>query len=92
MAVRTLSFEMDEADIFEIEEIAKLYNISMSDLINTAVKEYLATLQSDPFYRLTMNMQEASAEESDEILSQINSLTDDDLTIVSSKKFIAQEC
>ena len=46
-------------------------------------------LQNDPFYRLTANVEEASEKESAEILSELDELTDDDLTISSKKSFEA---
>jgi hypothetical protein len=44
-------------------------------------------MKKDPYYRLTVNVQEASEEESENIMSEINEMTDDDLTIVSTKQF-----
>ena len=45
---------------------------------------------SDPFYRLLVNVQDAEEEESEEILSEINRLSDDDLEISSSKTFLLE--
>ncbi len=87
MAVKALNFKMDEADIRDIKDVAGVYHMSVTDLIKNALKEYISELKKDPFYRLTKNIQEASVEESDEILKEIGNLSDDDLTIVSSKRF-----
>lgn len=43
------------------------------------------------FYRLTVNVEDANPEETVEILSAIEALSDDDLKIVSSKEFHVQE-
>ena len=89
MAVKAMNFKMEEADIRDMKAVAGVYNMSVTDLIKNAVKQYITELKKDPFYRLTTNIQEASAEESKEILGEIDGLTDDDLTIASVKRFNA---
>ncbi len=89
MAIKAMNFKMDEADICDMKAVARVYNMSVTDLIKNAVREYISELKKDPFYRLTTNIQEASAEESEEILCEINGLTDDDLSIASIKRFDA---
>lgn len=87
MATRAMNFKMDEAEILDMKHVAGVFNMSVTDLIKNAVREYLSELKSDPFYRLTANVQDASEEESAEILSEIEGLTDDELTIASTKRF-----
>ena len=87
MAVKALNFKMDESDILDMKNVAGIYHMSVTDLVKNAIKEYTTELKNDPFYRLTMNVQDASAEESSEILKEIKNLSDDDLTIVSKKRF-----
>ena len=89
MAAKAMNFKMDEADIREMKAVAGVYNMSVTDLIKKAVKEYITELKKEPFYRLTTNIQEASTEESEEILGEIEDLSDDDLTIASVKRFKA---
>ena len=89
MATKALNFKLDEADIIDMKNVAAVFDMSVTDLVRNAIREYIADLKNDPFYRLTMNVEEASAKESKEILAKIDSLSDDDLTIVSSKKFKA---
>ena len=89
MAVKAMNFKMEEADIRDMKAVAGVYNMSVTDLIKNAVRQYITELKKDPFYRLTANIQEASAEESKEILGEIDGLTDDDLTIASVKRFNA---
>ncbi len=87
MATKAMNFKMDEAEIMDMKQIAGVFNMSVTDLIKNAVREYIAELKKDPFYKLTVNVQEASEEESENIMSEINEMTDDDLTIVSTKQF-----
>ncbi|MBR2765656.1 MAG: hypothetical protein IKE03_06720 [Blautia sp.] len=87
MATKAMNFKMDEAEILDMKHVASVFNMSVTDLIKNAVKEYIAELKTDPFYRLTANVQDASDEESREILNEIEELSDDDLTIVSTKRF-----
>ena len=89
MAVKAMNFKMEEADIRDMKAVAGVYNMSVTDLIKNAVRQYITELKNDSFYRLTTNIQEASAEESEEILGEIDGLTDDDLTIASVKRFNA---
>ncbi len=87
MATKAMNFKMDEAEILDMKHVAGVFNMSVTDLIKNAVKEYLSELKRDPYYRLTANVQEASDEEAAEILSEIEGLTDDELTIASTKRF-----
>ena len=87
MATKAMNFKMDEAEILDMKQVASVFNMTVTDVIKEAVREYLQKMKKDPFYRLTANVQEASAEESAEILSEIEGLSDDDLSIVSTKQF-----
>ena len=87
MAVKALNFKMDEADILDMKQVAGVFHMSVTDLIKNAVKAYITELKKDPFYRLTANVEDAPAEETEEILEEIHALSDDDLTIVASKRF-----
>jgi len=87
MATKVMNFKMDEADISEMKEVASVFHITMTDVVRDAVREYIERMKKDPFYRLTANVEDASAEESQEILNGIESMSDDDLTITTRKKF-----
>ena len=87
MATKVINFKMDEADIMDMRNVAKVYNMTVTDLIKNAVKESITELKNDPFYRLTANVEDASAEESEEILAAIDTMSDDDLSIASTKRF-----
>ena len=86
-SVRAMNFKMDEAEIQEMKRVAGVYHMTVTDLIKNAVRSYISELKDDPFYRLTANVQEVSAEESEEILSAVSEMTDDDLTISSTTRF-----
>ena len=89
MAIKALYFKMDEEDILDMKAVAGVYNMTVTDLIKNAVKEYLQELKRDSFYRLTVNVQDASREETEEILAEIEGLSEDDLKIASTKQFTA---
>ena len=85
MAVKALNFKMEESEILAMKEVAEVFHISMTDIVRNGVREYIAELKKDPFYRLTANVRDASEEESAEVLSAIADLSDDDLSISSAK-------
>ena len=90
MATRTIYFKMDEDEIQNMKNIASIFHMTLTELIKEATKDYVDKLKKDLFYRLTINVQEASSEESAEILEEINILNDDDLSIVSSERFVVE--
>jgi hypothetical protein len=87
MAIKALNFKMEESDILDMKQVAGVFHMSVTDLTKNAVKQYITELKNDPFYRLTANVEAASEEETEEILAEIESLSDDDLTISSTKTF-----
>jgi hypothetical protein len=87
MATKALNFKMDETEILDMKEVADVFNMSVTDLVKNAVREYIIELKNDPFYRLTANVPEASEEESEEIMAAIEEMSDDDLAIASTKHF-----
>ena len=89
MATRAMNVKMEESTILAVRKAASVYNLTMTEIIKEALDEYLEKLQNDPFYRLTASVEEASEEESAEILSELDELKDDDLTISSKKSFEA---
>ena len=87
MATRTLIIKMDESEIQDIKDVASIFHLTLTEFIKQATKDYVSRLKKDPFYRLSVNVREASAEESAEILEEIDCLNDDDLSIVSSERY-----
>ena len=90
MAVKAMNFKLDEDRIFELKSVASIFNMTVTDIISEALSEYVQKLKKDPFYRLTVNVEKASAEETEEILNEIDSLSDDDLQISTVRKFTAE--
>lgn len=87
MASKALNFKLDETVIMDMKQVATVFNKTMTDVFKEAVTEYLDKMKQDPFYRLTINVQDASEEESEEILDEIENLSDDDLTITTVRRF-----
>ena len=87
MALKALNFKMEESEILAMKEAAGVFNMSMTDLVRNGVREYIEELKKDPFYRLTANVRDAEEAEAAEILSAVDNLSDDDLTISSSTSF-----
>ena len=87
MATKAINFKMDEVEIADMKKVASVYHITVTDIIKEAIGEYLLKLKEDPFYKLTANVEETDTEETAEVLEEINSLTDDDIAIASSKRF-----
>ena len=90
MAVKAMNFKLDEDRIFELKNVASIFNMTVTDVISEALSEYIQKLKKDPFYRLTVNVENASSEETEEILNEINGLSDDDLQISTVRKFTAE--
>ena len=86
MATKALNFKIDEKQVNDMKSVAGVFNMTLTELIKNALDEYIAELKNDPFYRLTANVQEASEEETEEMLSEIESMQDDDLAIASKEQ------
>ena len=73
METETLSMEWDAESLEEIRRTARVFNMT------------LAELKNHPFHRLTQDIEDASEEETEEILKEISGLSDDDLAVSSSE-------
>ena len=87
MATKAMNIKMDEERLADIKSVATVFHMSMTDVVMDALDEYLAKMKNDPFYRLTVNVEDASDEETREILGELDTLSDDDLQIASVKHF-----
>ena len=87
MATKAMNFKTDERRIDDIKSIAETFRMTITDVINEALDEYLLKMKNDPYFKLTANVQNASSEESEEIISAIESLSDEDLSISRVKHF-----
>lgn len=87
MTIKALSFRTDEKEIADIKKAASMFKMSVAELIREAVREYIdsrktAQQRKEEFFRRLENVEEASPEESAEILAMIDSLTEDDMQVV----------
>lgn len=87
MATKALNIKMDEDRMADIKKIAAVFHMSITEIIMDALDEYLPKMKKDPFYLLTSNVEDASAEETKEILDAIEAMTNEDLEISSIKHF-----
>ena len=87
MASRAVNLRLDEKDITDIKNVAAVFHMTFTAIIREALSEYLPGKMNDPYYRLTSNVAAASAGETEEILSAVESLSEDDLSIASTRKF-----
>jgi len=87
LATKALNIKMDEDRLADIKSVAAVFHMSMTDVVMDALDEYLSKMKNDPFYRLTVNVEDASEEEMQEVLGELDALTDDDLQIASVKHF-----
>ncbi|MGN0363952.1 MAG: hypothetical protein ACI4ET_14090 [Bilifractor sp.] len=87
MSAKAVNFKMDESEISEMKTMAGIFHMSLTDYVKNAIAEYSAKLKKDPYYRLTMNVENADADETKEVLNAIDDLSDDDLEIASTKQF-----
>ena len=85
--MKALNFKMEESEILAMKEVASIFNMSVTDLVRNSVRKYIDELKKDPFYRLMANVRAAEEAEAAEILSVVENLSDDDLTISSSTSF-----
>ena len=83
MATKAMNFKMDETEIAEMKSIGAVYHMSLTQIVKEALKEYIGKMKADPFYKLTANVMNADEEETAEILSEIENLSDEDLEIAS---------
>ncbi len=87
MTMKALSFRTDEKQIADIKKAASMFQMSVAGLIREAVREYIdsrktAQQRKEEFFRRLENVEEASPEESAEILAMIDSMTEDDMQVV----------
>lgn len=87
MALKAMNIKMDEKRILDIKSVASVFQMTITDVFNEALDEYLEKVKKDPYFRLTAQMQEASESESAELLAELDELSDDDLTIVRTNSF-----
>ncbi len=87
MAVKTLRLKLNENELADVRQVASVFHMSVNKVLREAVRGYVDIKKQSPLYRLTDNIEEASPEESAEILAMIENMTDDDWETASTKYF-----
>ncbi|MBQ9595165.1 MAG: hypothetical protein IJR35_04830 [Synergistaceae bacterium] len=87
MAVKTLRLKLKENELADVRQVASVFHMSVNRVFREALKNYVDTKKQTPLYRLTANIEEASPEESAEILAMIENMTDDDWETVRVDHF-----
>ena len=85
MATKSVNLRLENAQVLEIKKIAEAFQMSFTDVVRSALDEYLPKMERDTFYRLTANVREVSDKENAELAEAIASLTDDDLQIEATE-------
>lgn len=86
MTTKAVNLKLEEGRIRDIKNIATVFHKTMTDVVCKAQDEYFDRIKKDPFYKLSANVDVASAEETNEILAEIDALSDDDLQISTVRK------
>ena len=71
----------------EIREVSKIYNITTAELIREGIKNILTNKKNDIYFKLITNKTECDEKESAEIMSKINNLSEEDLTVTREEIF-----
>ena len=87
LATKAVNMKWDEPELSDMKKVAAVFHMTLTDFVKDACREHVRKLKADPLFRLTVNVEKASDAESAEILSDIASLSDDDLQISSAKRF-----
>ena len=84
MAPNNFSVKWDTLNSYWLKNGAYL-PVTVTESWNEAAQSKLAEMRNDPFYRLTENVEDASEEETEEVLDIISKLSADDLAVSSSE-------
>ncbi len=84
--MRPVNLKMEEAEIDDVMKVATDFQMTKTNVFKEVVREFSTKAKNDPFYRLTANVQDASEEETTETLTEIENLSDDDLSVSSVRR------
>ena len=85
--MKAISLRLDEDMLDEIREVSKIYNITATELIREGIKNILTNKKYDIYFKLITNKTECDEKESAEIMSKINNLSEEDLTVTREEIF-----
>ncbi|ALQ35373.1 hypothetical protein [Fusobacterium hwasookii] len=77
---KAISIRFETSLIEEIKKILDVYSISLADFIRDSVKKEVDLRKNDFFYKLSQ-CDYCSEEESQEIIEELNQMSEDDLKI-----------
>ncbi|MGL5724293.1 ribbon-helix-helix protein, CopG family [Cetobacterium sp.] len=83
--MKSINIRLEESLIEEIKHVAHMYHKNMSDIIREGIAKVLEEKKNDIYYKLT-DFPSCSQDETDEIMMELKSLSEDDLKIVKSEK------
>jgi metal-responsive CopG/Arc/MetJ family transcriptional regulator len=76
--MKTLNFKIEEELLQEFKKIVKEYHENASEVLRGFVREYVEEKKNDIYYKL-ISHEEASKSETEEIIKEINKLSDEHL-------------
>ena len=85
--MKAITLRLDEDMLDEIREVSKIYNITATELIREGIKNILTNKKNDIYFKLITNKTECDEKESAEIMSKINNLSEEDLTVTREEIF-----
>ena len=85
--MKAISLRLDEDMLDEIREVSKIYNITATELIREGIKNILTNKKNDIYFKLITNKTECDEKESAEIMSKINDLSEEALTVTREEIF-----
>ena len=85
--MKAISLRLDDDMLDEIREVSKIYNITATELIREGIKNILTNKKNDIYFKLITNKTECDEKESAEIMSKINNLSEEDLTVTREEIF-----
>ena len=83
--MKQYNFRIDDHMIAEAEDIAKIYDESVSDLIREGLALLIEERKKDFLYRFKHNVKEASLSETNEIMNELNNMSSEELEIVRTE-------
>lgn len=81
---KTMSLKLEEDLFLDIKKMSEIFNISCSEFIRNAIKKEINEKKSDFMVRMS-DVPYCDDEEEEELIEYLNSLSDDDLTIVKKE-------
>mgnify|MGYP000981408783 FL=1 len=88
--MKAISLRLDEQTLQDIKKVSSIYNIPTSDLIRKGIKMILEAKKSEAYYRLTVDIEETTQKETDEIIERLNKYNDDELEIAEKESVVVK--